>query len=225
MDAVRATAAALVAAPALFLADNLLHPEEFERGNEADQLAAIADAYTRWQLAHAIGFVSIIVFAAAVLGLAWLVYERSPRSALAGGALGVAGLLGLAAVITIDGYTWGVLGEVSVRPDADPATVERALKDIQESDWSYVYYLTPLGFILGTIVLATAAARTALVPTWAAALFGLGVLMVGTETAIISNAYFIAGAAVLLAGGVAMARGLLSSAGPRRARPAPAARP
>ena len=36
----------------------------------------------------------------------------------------------------------------------------------------------------------------------------LGVLMTGTETAIVSNAYFIAGAAVLLAGGVAVAAGL-----------------
>jgi hypothetical protein len=32
----------------------------------------------------------------------------------------------------------------------------------------------------------------------------LAVLMVGTETAIVSNAYFIAGASVLLAGGVAV---------------------
>ena len=97
MDARRVTAAALVAAPALFLLDNVLHPREYERGNEAEQLAAIADAYTRWQLAHAIGFVAILVFAAAVLGLAWLVHERSPRAGLAGGALAIAGLLGLAA--------------------------------------------------------------------------------------------------------------------------------
>jgi hypothetical protein len=223
MDAVRLTAAALVTAPALFLADNLIHPREFERGDEAEQLAAIAENYTRWQLAHAIGFVSIIVFAAAVLGLAWLLHQRSPRFGLAGGALALAGLFGLAAVVTIDGYTWGVLGEVSARPEADQATVERALTDVQESSWSYVYYLTPLGFLLGMIVLAAGAARTGMVPTWVAVLFGLGVLMVGTETAIISNAYFIAGAAVLLAGGAAMAWGLLGSASPRRGSPAPVA--
>ena len=67
--------------------------------------------------------------------------------------------MGLAAAITIDGYTWGVLGEVSARPDADAATVQRALKDVQESDWSLVYYLTPLGFILGMIVLIVSAVR------------------------------------------------------------------
>ena len=204
------TAAAFVVAPALFLADNLLHPKEFERGNEAEQLAEIADAYTRWQLAHAFGFAAILVFAVAVVGLAYLVGRRAPGVGLAGGALGVAGLLGLAAAITIDGYTWAVLGEVSVKPGADPETVQLALKDVQESTWSYLYYLTPLGFILGVIVLAAGAWRNGLVPAGTAALLGLAVLMVGTETTIVSNAYFIAGAAVFLAAGGGGGRGRCS---------------
>ena len=199
------TAGALVLAPALFLLDNILHPKELARGNEAEQLAEIADAYQRWQAAHAIGFVSVIVFALAVAGLAALIYRIAPRPALAGGALAMAGLMGLAAAITIDGYTWGVLGEVSAQPGADPATVALALKDVQESDWSLIYYLTPLGFILGMLVLIVSAVRVRLAPAWAGALLGLGVLMVGTETAIISNAYFVAGAAVLFAGGASVA--------------------
>lgn len=201
----RITAGALVLAPALFLLDNILHPKELARGNEAEQLGEIADAYQRWQAAHAIGFVSVIVFGVAVAGLAALIYRTAPRPGLAGGALAMAGLMGLAAAITIDGYTWGVLGEVSSRPDADPATVARALKDVQESDWSLVYYLTPLGFILGMLVLIVSAVRTRLAPAWAGALLALGVLMVGTETAIISNVYFVLGASVLLAGGASVA--------------------
>jgi hypothetical protein len=201
----RITAGALVLAPGLFLLDNLLHPKEFERGNEAEQLAEIADAYHRWQAAHAIGFVSVIVFGVAVAGLAALVYRTAQRPGLIGGALAMAGLMGLAAAITIDGYTWGVLGEVSARPDADAATVALVLKDVQESEWSLVYYLTPLGFILGMLVLIVSAIREKLAPAWAGALLALGVLMVGTEMAIISNAYFVAGASVLLAGGAAMA--------------------
>jgi hypothetical protein len=201
----RITASALVLAPGLFLLDNLLHPKEFERGNEAEQLAEIADAYHRWQAAHAIGFVSVIVFGVAVAGLAALVYRTAQRPGLVGGAFAMAGLMGLAAAVTIDGYTWGVLGEVSARPDADAATVALVLKDVQESEWSLIYYLTPLGFILGMLVLIVSAIREKLAPAWAGALLALGVLMVGTETAIISNAYFVAGASVLLAGGVAMA--------------------
>jgi Domain of unknown function (DUF4386) len=201
----RVTAGALVLAPALFLLDNILHPKELDRGNEAEQLAEIAEAYQRWQAAHAIGFLSVIVFGVAVAGLAALLYRSAPTPALAGGALAMAGLMGLAAAVTIDGYTWGVLGEVSARPDVDAATVQRTLEDVQGSDWSLVYYLTPLAFILGTIVLTVTAVRARLVPMWAGAIFALGVLMVGTETAIISNAYFVAGAAVLLAGGSSLA--------------------
>ena len=201
----RITTGALVLAPALFLLDNLLHPREVERGNEAEQLAEIADAYQRWQAAHAIGFVSVIVFGVAVAGLAALIYRTAQRPALAGGAIAMAGLMGLAAAVTIDGYTWGVLGEVSARPEADPATVALALRDVQESEWSLVYYLTPIGFILGMLVLIVSAVRERLTPAWAGSLLALGVLMVGTETAIISNVYFVVGAAVLLAGGASVA--------------------
>jgi hypothetical protein len=201
----RITAGALVLAPALFLLDNILHPKELARGNEAEQLAEIADAYQRWQAAHALGFMSVIVFGVAVAGLAALIYRSAPRPALAGGALAMAGLMGLAAAVTIDGYTWGILGEVSAHPDTDAATIQRALNDVQESEWSLIYYLTPVGFILGTLVLAVAAVRQRLAPLWAALIFALGVLMVGTETVIISNVYFVVGAGVLLAGGASLA--------------------
>ena len=200
-----ATAAALVLAPGIFLADNLLHPEEFTRDHEAEQLAAIADAYTRWQLAHFLGFVSAIVFAAAVLGLAFLVRRRQPRLGLVGGGLALAGLLGLAGALALDGFTWGILGEVSARPEADPATVERALHDVQQSEWALPFYALALAWIAGLIVLAAGAARQAAVAPWAAALFGLGAVMVGLEAQVQDNAYFIVSAAVLLAGGIAIA--------------------
>ena len=50
----KATAAALVLGPLLFLVDNLLHPKEYTRDHEAQQLAKIGESYERWQLAHAI---------------------------------------------------------------------------------------------------------------------------------------------------------------------------
>ena len=206
----RVTAAALVVAPALLLVDNMLHPKEFTRGNEAQQLAEIADHYQRWQAAHAIGFVALVIFAAATAGLAVLLARSAPRAGLVGGALGIAGLIALGSVIAIDGYTWGILGEISARDDVDQHTVELTLRDMQESDWSLIYYTTPVAFIVGPIVLAVGVARERLAPVWAAAVLILGVLMTGTETAIVSNAYFIAGAAVLLAGGVAVAWGLVS---------------
>ena len=203
------TAAALVVAPLLFLIDNLIHPEELSRGNELEQVGLIADAYTRWQAAHAIGFLAILTFAPAVLGLAFLVRRRRPGYGLLAGALALAGVLGLAAVVTIDGYAWAIAGELSGNERVGPAASAAMLKDLQESEWSYIYYLTPIGFIVGMLMLAIAAARDGAVPSWAGALLVLAVLMVGTETAIASNEYFIAGAAVFLAAGVAMALPLL----------------
>jgi hypothetical protein len=203
------TAAALIVAPLLFLVDNLLHPKEVARGNELEQVQLIADAYTRWQAAHAIGFVAIIAFAPAVLGLAFLVRRRQPLYGLLAGALALAGVIGLAAVITIDGFAWGIAGELSANSPLGPGGAAEVLSDLQGSEWSLIYYLTPLGFIVGMLMLAVGAARQGAVPGWAGGLLAVAVLMVGTETAIVSNAYFIAGAAVFLAAGVAVALPLL----------------
>lgn len=201
----RATAAALVVAPALLLVDNILHPKEYERGNEAEQLAEIAQHADRWQLAHALGFLAIIVFAAGLLGLAFLVRRRRPRIGLWGGALGLVGLMSFAAVIALDGFTWGVLGDVYNRRGAAPTTAETALHEVQQSGWSLVYYVPTLAFIVGFVMLALTAARQGAVPMWAGALLALGALLAAIETVVISNAYFIAASAVLLAGGAAVA--------------------
>ena len=199
------TAAALVVGPAIFLADNLLHPEEVGRDREAEQLANIADAYTRWQLAHFLGLLSAIVFTGAVLGLAFLVRRARPTLGLVGGGLAVVGLLGLSGALALDGFTWGVLGEVSARPGTDAATVQLALHDVQQSEWALPFYALALAWIAGLVLLAAGAALRGVAPWWASALFALGAVMVGTEAQVQDNAYFIASAAVLLAGGAAMA--------------------
>ena len=117
--------------------------------------------------------------------------------------------MGLAAVITIDGFAWGIAGELSANSDLGPLGAAEVLSDLQGSEWALPYYLTPLGFIVGMLMLVIGAARQGAVPAPAAAVFGLAVLMVGTETAIVSNAYFIAGAAVFLVGGVLVAAAVL----------------
>jgi hypothetical protein len=146
-----------------------------------------------------------VIFAAAILGLAFLVRRRQPALGLAGGALGLAGLLGFAAAIALDGFTWGVLGHVYGQAAVDSATVEKTLDEVQTSSWSLPFYLLPAAWIAGMIMLAVGAARQRAVPVWAAGLLVLAAVVAGTETAVIDNAYFIAGAATLLAGGAAVA--------------------
>ena len=208
MNRAKITAVAFVAAPALLLVDNLLHPKEYEPGNEAEQLRAIADAYERWQIAHMLAFVAILIIAVGVLGLASLLHERRPRAALWGGALGLAGLFGFASALTLDGFTWGILGELSGRPGVDQRTVQLSLDEIQNSAWSLPYYLTATGYILGLLILAAGAARSELISPLAAGLLVVAVVMTGTETMIVSNAYFIAGSVVLLVAGAAVALSL-----------------
>jgi hypothetical protein len=210
-DERRITAAALVLAPALFLLSNLIHPKEFAADHEAAQLAKIAEAYQRWQAAHLVSLVSLLVFAVAVAGLALLVARTNRRAGWAGGALGIAGLIGLGGAVTIDGFAWGIAGEVwGKSDDAGKRTAELMLNDLQHSEWALPVYLLGVLWILGVIVLAAALARAGVVPMWAAALLGLGAIMVGLETSIQSNVYFVVASVVLLAGGVAVALSLVS---------------
>lgn len=199
---------ALIAGPALLLADNLIHPEEVGRGHEAEQLAAIAAAAERWQIAHMLGFVGLILIAAAGLGLAAIAWHGERRLALIGGAAATAGALAFAFALALDGYTWGVLGEVSGREGVDPATIEAAFGEVQDSGWALPYYALTVAWPIGISVLAFAARRAKWIRATAANLLGVAAFAVVLEGVAADNAYFIASAALLLIAGVACARDL-----------------
>jgi hypothetical protein len=199
----RFTAVALILGPALFLLDNILHPKEFSRGHEAEQVAEIGRHYTRWQLAHGVGLLSACVLTGALLGLAFHVRRTQPTLGLVGGALCVVGAIGLGAGFAIDGFTWGVLGAVSTDHHAAPGSAAFALHTVQHSKWLIPYYGLIGLWIAGVVALAIGALRT--MPAWAAGLLGLGALLTGIEGVVAANWYFVASAAILLAGGAAVA--------------------
>jgi hypothetical protein len=196
----RWTAAALIAGPALFFVDNLIHPEELGRGNEADQLAAIAESATRWQVAHLIGFVSLILIVAAIAGLGRYVAVERPRLAFWGVALGIVGSLGLAFAFALDGFTWGTLGELSNRPDLDDVTLAVALDEVQNSSWTLPYYALSAAWLAGIVLLAYGASPR--IGVRAAALLGVGAVLVAIEGLVADNAYFIASSGIFLLGGI-----------------------
>src|SRR3954467_12468679 len=137
----RLTGLGLGVGPALFLLDNILHPKEFGRGHEAQQLARIGTDYQRWQVAHGIGLLSACVMTGALLGLAFHVRRTQPTLGLIGGALAVVGAIGLGAGFAIDGFTWGALGAISTEGSrVDPGTVQYALHTVQYSHWLIPYY-------------------------------------------------------------------------------------
>jgi hypothetical protein len=198
----RVTAAAVIAAPVLFLVVNIIHPKEYTRDHEAQQLQSIADNYTRWQLAHFLTFVAIMLFALVVLGLAWLLYERLPGMALLGGILGIWGLIALGGVLALDGFTWGALGQVTTWGGVDKHTLEEALHAVQQSKWALPFYAGALLWIAGLLILSIGLIRQQMIPSAVGWIFALGVVLVGIEGAVQNNAYFIVAAAVLAVGGV-----------------------
>jgi hypothetical protein len=219
------TAAAFVVAPLLLLADNLIHPKEYEPHNEVAQLKAIADAYERWQIAHLIGLFAILALALAMAGLAFLVVRRSPGTGIAGGILALGGLFGFAGVLALDGFTWGVLGHVYGEAGSDQATAARALDEVQNSGWGAPFYVLGAAWIAGLSLLAIEAGRRGALPWPAAGLLVVAAFANGLETVFPSNAYFIVSALVLLAAGAATAAAIrrMDDAECAAGGPAPAA--
>ena len=200
----RATIFTLVVASLLFVADNALHPKEYAPDHEAEQLRVIADHYTRWQVAHVLAIGTIFLYTAALLGLTFFVRRRAPTLGLFAGAIAVSGMVGLAMIIGLDGYSWAIVGEVSGR-GGDPHTTQLVLHDLQQSNWSLAYYLPGAGFLVGMVLLAVGLVRTRAVPTWIGVLFGIGGILTGLEGTIHSNAFFITGALVLALASCAVA--------------------
>jgi hypothetical protein len=198
----RITAAAVVAAPLLFLVVNVIHPKEYTRDHEAQQLQTIADNYTRWQLAHFLTLVSLLIFVVAVCGLAWLLYARLQNMALLGGLLGLWGLVCLGGVLALDGFTWGALGQVTTWPGVDKHSIALALHVVQQSHWNLPFYVGALSWLIGLLILTIGLIRQGLIPAPAGWIFALGVVLVGIEAAIENNTYFIVAAAVLAIGGI-----------------------
>ena len=130
---------------------------------------------------------------------------------VAGGAA-LLGVLGFAWAFAIDGFAWGVLGEVSGRSDVDAATMEVAFGELQESGWAFPYYFLGVGWILGIPFLAQGAFRAGALELRPAVLLALGAVAVGLEGVFADNVYFIASSALLLIGGADAARSLFITA-------------
>jgi hypothetical protein len=198
----RITAGALAASTVLFFVVNVIHPKEYTRNHEANQIKEIAAHYTRWQIAHFLTFIAILLFVVVVLGLAWLLYSRLDRMAIVGGLLGLWGLVALGGVVALDGFTWAAVAQVSTWPHVDGYTSAMTLKAVQQSHYNLPFYVGGLAWIVGLLVLTIGLIRQNVIPVAVGWIFALGVVLVGIEAAIENNTYFIAASAVLAIGGV-----------------------
>src|SRR3954451_431537 len=198
----RITAGALIASTVLFFVVNLIHPKEYTRNHEAQQLQTIAEHYQRWQIAHFLTFVAILLFVVVVLGFAGMLYARVRNMAFVGGVLALWGLVSLGGVLALDGFTWAALGQVTTWPGTDKYTVSLGLKAVQQSHWNLYFYVGGLGWVFGMLILTIGLIRQRMIPTVVGWIFAVGVVLVGIEAAVENNAYFIAASAVLAVGGI-----------------------
>src|SRR4051794_30781007 len=210
----RITAAALIASTVLFFVVNLIHPKEYTRNHEPQQLHTIAEHYQRWQIAHFLTFVAILLFVVVVLGFAGMLYDRLRNMAVVGGLLALWGLVALGGVLALDGFTWAALGQVTTWPGTDKYTLSLGLKAVQQSHWNLYFYVGGLGWVFGMLILTIGLIRQRMIPTVVGWIFAVGVVLVGIEAAIENNAYFIAASAVLAVGGIGVGLALRNEAPP-----------
>jgi hypothetical protein len=111
----QAIATALVAAPLLLLAANVVHPSH---GLDAESwLSSAAAGQTRFYAGHVLFLAASAVLILEVLGLVYTL--RESRSALAwiGGGLTALGALGLTGLVSLDFVVWQMAGLPADRPE------------------------------------------------------------------------------------------------------------
>jgi hypothetical protein len=203
-----AGAAALLAAPVVVVAATLAQPTL--SGDAAKQAAALADHRGAVIAGMAANTIGVVLLVAGLIWLAFALAPRAPRLAMAGGVLGVLGLL-------------IVLFENSVRA-AGPAIVgaldqARATAVLDRiNSGAAISALEPLAILgdIGIALLGIAILKVG-APRWAAAAIVIGALGEGAGFAAGTKALVIISFALLFAGLLQAVRTLVTRAAPEPA--------
>jgi hypothetical protein len=190
----------LLAPPIVYLIENVLHPIELAPGSEAGQLEIIGADPARWQGAHMIGFLALLLSLPLTIALSMMVARLRPRLALAGMLMALTGLVAIVFIVALHGFAWGALGAVSVQPGVDQATVAASLHEIQQSGWLTPYLLLIGFWPAGLFLLLFTGARAGLFPARPVGVMAFGIAAVGLQgTVIHSKDYYVASSSVLVA--------------------------
>ena len=205
-----ACALALPALPLALLASTLVSPTDSTQN--ATQLDAASAHGSAWAAAAILELLAAIVMPLAVAGLVQAVRSRGAVLATVGGALGVLGTVGMAAIAFRHAFVYGM------------ATTDRAqaLHALDRVDHVFGLIALPLMFFgpIALVVLAGAVARAGIVSRW---------VPVATFVFFVADMLPIPGAEVVqqvigITTFVVLARATVSDA-PRAARSAPSAVP
>ncbi|WBB65101.1 hypothetical protein [Micromonospora sp. WMMD812] len=160
----RLLAAALVAAPLLTLASELVVPRD-NTENPVDELALIADHSGAFLAADLMYFAAMVLFAVGIRGVMGLVTGRGRTFVRVAGSMAFLGAVALAAhaVLLL------ALRDLALAPDRTAMAAANGV--ISEGNAAIVVLVLHLfGFDLGLTLFTVAAWRARLVPAWAAPL-------------------------------------------------------
>lgn len=199
-----AGAFALLAAPIVVIVSVLIQPAR--SGDAAGQVAALTSHRTAMITGMALNMIALVLL---IAGIIWLAH-RAPRLAMAGGVLGVFGLLVVLFKNSVGAAAPAIVGGLG------PAQATAILDRIHSS--AAISALGPLSLAgdIGIALLGIAAARAG-APRWAAAAIAIGALGEGAGFATGTNALVIISFAVMLGGLLPVVRTLVTSPGPRLA--------
>jgi hypothetical protein len=185
------TAACMIAAPILFLASDSIWP--VTSSEPEDMLADAINNTGRVYAATLLALTAMVLMVGAVIGLAHLLRERRPGLAVVGGALGLTGIVSIAAAFGAFGIVLAEVGagdEVAARAEFLEDVMGRALP-------AFI-----LGMLLnvGLIVLATGLYKARVVASWSAVALGVGAVVLAVANPLGAKPVILAAEVVLLAG-------------------------
>ena len=157
----------------LFAVGFAIHPAQSTSG--AEQLRVIAANSGRWDLAHVLILISLVLFIPAVLGLMGFLQRRGAWVGLIGGAFVAIGVVFFAAWVGAEGFVSSALAGLPANRHAALAPAVHAIV-VPRGALSLVETASLL-LIAGWLALAIGlfAART--VPRWMSVAMGVGVLL------------------------------------------------
>lgn len=187
------TGACMLLAPVSFLISDSLFPATSNDAGE--MLADVAGATGRVAAGTVFGMIGAVLMVGAVLGLAHMLHERRPGTALFGGAFAIAGAMAIFAILGV----YGIVLFEAAQPGRDLVAME-SLVDALITGPAMILGGATLFATVGSIVLAVGLARSRVVATWSAVCVALASVLLAVGNAAVTKPVILLGEAIMLAG-------------------------
>jgi hypothetical protein len=164
------TAGAMILGPVALLAADSIWPTH--GSTVKDWLGQFESAPTRGLVSAMMGVVGVLLMIGAITGVAHMLHERSPGTAVLGGALTIVGLVSIIVLVSMSGT---VMYEMT-RAGHDRAQMTSLLDDLA-SGALVPFYVGTVFATVGAIILGVGLLRAKVVAAWSAWAFMAGALV------------------------------------------------